>query len=69
MLLPPIPQKEMVEEMTEKVMEETNEDVCERCGTSDAKAPHTCPYKEDIHGSSMLCNCCEACQHECWMDR
>jgi hypothetical protein len=37
------------------------------CG-SDWAEEHTCPFAVEIHGDhESLCNCCEACEHECCM--
>lgn len=30
--------------------------------------PHTCPYAEEIGGSSELCTCCKECEYQCAMD-
>ena len=30
--------------------------------------PHTCPFAEEIHGRTDLCNCCEECTYQCAMD-
>lgn len=35
----------------------------------EGKAPHTCPYSEEINGDSeTLCTCCDACEQSCILD-
>jgi len=42
---------------------------CPRCKERPVEAPHTCPYNEEINGDfTSLCDCCEACTHECCME-
>ncbi len=42
---------------------------CSRCNTNAASEEHTCPYAEEINNDSeSLCDCCDACRHECCMD-
>lgn len=43
-------------------------ELCESCEKHPARPLHTCPYAEEINNSSILCNCCEKCEHECCMD-
>ncbi len=45
-----------------------NVSLCESCEKHPARPLHTCPYAEEINNSSILCNCCEKCEHECCMD-
>ena len=39
-----------------------------KCGERGSDDPHTCPFAEDVHRSSVECNCCDACAAECAMD-
>ena len=42
---------------------------CQRCHQKVDGSLHTCPYSEEINvDSETICNCCEACEHECAMD-
>jgi hypothetical protein len=42
---------------------------CESCGRPGGKAPHTCPYREDINDDHETeCNCCDHCEQECAYD-
>lgn len=53
--------------------EEVPEGKCQKCKVNDAKAPHTCPYDEEMQteeernaGDKLtLCNCCSNCEGEC----
>ena len=41
---------------------------CEKCGSPvkiEEGTYHTCPYGEEIHGDSRLCNCCDVCLRNC----
>lgn len=30
---------------------------------------HTCPFRVEIyHEEESLCNCCEKCTKQCWLD-
>ena len=41
--------------------------VC-KCGGV-GQEDHVCPFAEDVHGDTQtLCNCCDDCQNECYMD-
>lgn len=33
-----------------------------------AKAPHACPFKQEINDDETLCTCCADCEHECMME-
>ena len=35
-----------------------------KCGRR-GKAPHRCPYKDEIHCSEERCNCCDNCKQYC----
>ena len=38
-------------------------------GQNDARAPHTCLFKREIHNDgTTLCDCCRQCTFECAMD-
>ena len=42
---------------------------CERCGDEVDGDLHTCPYAIEIGDDyTILCNCCDKCEHECCMD-
>lgn len=38
---------------------------CESCNKNQAQKLHTCPFAEEIHGDTSLCNCCDICENEC----
>ena len=38
-------------------------------GQNEARYPHTCPYRSEIHDdTTTLCECCNHCVRECAMD-
>jgi hypothetical protein len=40
-----------------------------RCGGKGIEL-HPCPFKDEIHGDTeTLCNCCDDCTQECWLER
>ena len=41
-----------------------------KCKVNAAKAPHSCPYAEEIKGNDdpEYCTCCDDCRYECCMD-
>ncbi len=45
-----------------------NEDLCDSCNKNKGFAPHTCPFREEIRNSKVMCNCCTDCTHDCAMD-
>ena len=44
------------------------DELCETCEKNPKEQPHTCPFGEEIHGSTETCTCCDDCQRECVMD-
>ncbi len=41
---------------------------CQGCGGKGEEI-HSCPYAEEINDNfQKICNCCDACRHECLMD-
>lgn len=41
---------------------------CQKCGSAvkvEDGLYHTCPFGEEIHGDSSLCNCCTECCQAC----
>lgn len=53
--------------MTDEPQNDKAEDIY-TCKHDDTVEPHTCPYAEEINGSSRECRCCASCEHECAMD-
>ncbi len=42
---------------------------CSCCQKNDASNGHTCPFSEDANDDHQtLCDCCDDCRHECWMN-
>ena len=36
---------------------------------NEPKAPHTCPYREDVYGDyTTKCTCCDECRKQCAYD-
>jgi hypothetical protein len=58
--------------MTVDVFPPTVEDgkpLCQSCQKAPARDHHECPYRVEINDDcTTMCNCCEACAHECAMD-
>jgi hypothetical protein len=43
--------------------------LCPRCESRPAAAPHECPYDVEINENhESLCDCCEACEQDCCDD-
>lgn len=48
---------------------ESTDNKCQNCMKNEGQEQGPCPYKVEIYGDEeTLCNCCEDCQHECYMN-
>lgn len=47
---------------------ENDIELCDNCNVMPSAELHTCPYRTEINYDYSICNCCEACEHECCMD-
>ena len=41
---------------------------CPECGAEGAAQEGECPYQSEINETTLMCDCCEQCRHECAMD-
>jgi hypothetical protein len=39
-----------------------------RCFCGALSEPGICPFAQEIRGEEIICDCCEACRHECAQD-
>lgn len=68
-------EKKEIEQINRKIYEETKKEImkmigkCIKCEDNDGTPKHTCPYASDVNNDNeSLCNCCDACTHQCAMD-
>jgi hypothetical protein len=64
---PTIPEEEAFQAKLEKDYPYDELGKCQRCNNG-AQELHTCPYKTELYNSSMACNCCLSCMHQCAQD-